>query len=262
MEEIIYIISKIGYDGIEIWGYHLKKYEASLSRLRKLLNYRNLEVPMISPYFDFTGRYQNWCRSIEEGKKFISFAVELNCPLIRCFTGKVSSEFATEKQWKACIEGIKYLAEIAKKNNITLAIETHLNTLADKDDSIMRLLTEINTDNVKLNLDFYNLYEISPDNFSPKKLIEKFYPYIVHIHAKNAILSKGKISPFWYVMDKKVSLENIRYLSAGDLDYNSIIKMLIDKNYQGYISIECFETRRNPIRVAEDELKYIRSLNK
>ncbi|NVM52547.1 MAG: sugar phosphate isomerase/epimerase [Candidatus Helarchaeota archaeon] len=258
LEDMIFIISELGYDGIEIWGDHLKGYETSLEKIKKLLYWKNLEVSMISPYFDFTGSTQKWNSSILTARKFIQFAKELDCSLIRCFTGKVSSEFATKRQWKRCIDGIKYIAQIAKKDNITLAIEIHPNTLMDTNDSTMRLLEEVDEDNVKLNLDFYNMWEM--DQISPLKLLDKLYPWVVHIHAKNAVLSKGRISPFWYVMDKGRDLLGIRNLSKGDLDYDLILKELINKGYDKYISIECFETRRFPLRVAKEEIIYFRRI--
>lgn len=259
LRDIIFIISEIGYDGIEIWGEHLKGYETALERLRKTLIHCNIEVSMLSPYFDFTGTYKKWWKSIEEGKKFIHFAKELNCSLIRCFTGKVPSEFATEKQFKSAVEGIRYLAKIAKEENITLAIETHPNTLADTVKSTLKLIETINMENVKVNLDFYNLWEI--ERVDPLVALDQLFDHTVNIHAKNACIQGGRISPFHYVMDKKRRLTQIRYLKdGGDLDYDKIIYKLLEKGYKYYFAVETFETERHPIRVAKDELFYLRNL--
>lgn len=96
------------------------------------------------------------------------------------------------------------------------------------------------------------------ERISPLELLDKLYPWVVHIHAKNAVLSKGRISPFGYVMDKSRDLPSIRYLSNGDLNYEMIFRELLKRNYKNYISIECFETRRSPLRVAKDEIKLFR----
>lgn len=258
LEDILFIISELGYDGVEIWSKHLEKYEASLDKIKNILKWQNLEVNMISPYFDFTRSYKKWYESIENAKKYICIAKELGCPLIRCFTGKVPSEFATEKQWNGCVEGIKYISRVAKKEGITIAIETHPSTLADTISSTLKLIEKINEENVKINLDFYNLYEV--DNTDPLTAIEKLYPYVVNIHAKNAVLSEGRISPFRYVLGKNHMLKNIRYLSCGDLNYNLVLEELVKRGYNGYISIECFETRRSPLRVAKDEIKWFRQV--
>lgn len=260
LEDILFMIKELGYDGVEIWSKHLEEYEPSLDKIKNILKWQKLQVNMISPYFDFTGSYKKWYESIENAKKFICIAKELGCSLVRCFTGKVPSEFATEKQWCSCVEGIRYIAQVAKKEGVTIAIETHPSTLADTISSTLKLLNDINEENVKINLDFYNLYEV--ERADPLTVIEKLFPYVVNIHAKNAVLSEGRISPFRYVMGKNYMLKNIRYLSCGDLDYSLILKELYKKGYNEFISIECFETRRSPLRVAKDEIKWFRKIMK
>jgi len=256
LEDMIFIISKLGYDGIEIWGRHLKGHETSLRKIREILEKRKIEVSMLSPYFDFTNNRHRWIKSIEEAKRMIAFARELNSPLIRCFSGQIGSEYATRKQWENGVEGIKHFAELAKKEGITIAIETHPNTLADTTTSILKLLEEINMENVRINLDFYNMWETEQKD--PIEILDMLYPYTVHIHAKNADLLKGKVSPFNYVMDKNRDLESIKSLERGDLNYKVILKELLKMGYKDYISVECFETKRSPLCVAEEEILFIK----
>ena len=255
LEDMIFIISKLGYDGIEIWGKHLIGSETSLKDLSNFIAARKLNVSMISPYFNFTDSQKKWIRSIEEAQKNLAFAVELNCPLIRCFTGEVGSKWATKKQWENAVLGIREIANSAQKDGITIAIETHCDTLADTTTSCIKLLEAVNMKNVGLILDFYNLWEVEPQN--PLEILDILYPYSVHIHAKNAILSRGKVSPFRYVMDETRVLDSIRLLGNGDLEYTEILRELIKRDYNGYFSIECFETERNILWVAEEELRYI-----
>ena len=258
LEDLIFILSKLGYDGIEIWGPHLNGYETSLDKISRILEQRGLKVCSLSPYFNFTDSYAKWVSSIAEAEKFIAFAIELGCPFIRCFTGEVGSKWATEKQWDDGVSGIREIAGLAKKAGITIAIETHPNTLADTIPASLKLLHDIGMENVKFILDFYNLWEI--DQKDPLEVLEELYPYTVHIHAKNADLGRGKISPFRYVMDANRALDSVRPLDNGDLDYKAILTELVRRKYQGYLSIECFETERNPLWVAEEELIYIKKV--
>ncbi|MDI6735842.1 MAG: sugar phosphate isomerase/epimerase [bacterium] len=256
LEDMIFIISKLGYNGIEIWGNHLRGYETSLGKIRKILKERKLKVSMISPHFDFTNNYRRWTKSIEDAKKFIAFSVELNCPLIRCFTGQIGSEYATRSQWENGVKGIRHLAELAQKEGITIGIETHPNTLADTTIAVLKLLDEIKMENVKIILDFYNMWETEKKD--PIDVLNLLYSHTVHIHAKNADVRKGKISPFNYVIDKNRKLESIRPLGKGDLNYKIILKELLKRGYKSYISVECFETERNPLWVAEEEILFIK----
>jgi len=258
LEDMIFIISKLGYDGIEIWGKHLKGYETSLREVRKILKKRKIEVSMISPYFDFTNNRHRWIKSIEEVKRNIAFAVELNCSLIRCFSGQIGSRYVTQRQWENGVEGIRHVAELAKKEGITIAIETHPNTLADTTSSTLKLIEEVNMENIKINLDFYNMWETEQKD--PIEVLDILYSSTVHIHAKNADLRKGRVSPFSYVMDKNRDLEAIRPLKSGDLNYKLILKEISKRGYKNYISVECFETQRSPLWVAEEEILFIKEI--
>jgi hypothetical protein len=44
----------------------------------------------------------------------------------------------------------------------------------------------------------------------PLTAIEKLYSYIVNIHAKNAVLSEGRINQFHYVLGKKSYVEKYK----------------------------------------------------
>lgn len=260
LEDIIFIIGELGYDSVEIWGEHIKGYETSCLKLHNLAKHKGLEVSMISPYFDFTSSSKEWNRSVINADKYIKIADALNCSYIRCFTGNVPSDLATEEQWDSCVRGIRKITQKirGKGLDIKLAIENHINTLADTPEAIERLLEEVDDENVGLALDFYNMWEIN--KMSPLELLDRFYSSTVHIHAKNAVLSEGNICSFRYVMDEDRELPAIRTLDAGDLDYEEIFAELQRRNYSNHVSIECFETERSPLLIAEEERDYFYDL--
>ncbi len=261
IEEMIYIVGMLGYDGIEIWREHLKGYETALDSLGEQLNHFNLEVPMISPYFDFTSTKSKWDKSVILGEQSLQLAKVMNCSLIRCFTGQVGSDFVTEKQRNACVDALQILADKGRDLGIKLAIETHIDTLADKVHSTKQLIEDINRENVGINLDIFNLYE-NENGMSIMEMINELYPMTIHVHAKNAEKNVGRISPFNFVMQKGRRVGGIRNLNEGDLNYDKIIFDLLKRDYSSYFSVECFETMRNPIRVAKDEIEYLRKAKK
>jgi len=254
---MIHVVAMLGYDGIEIWGKHLWGYETKLDSIKKLLDSSGIEVAMISPYFDFTSSKERWRKSILDFDKYLHIANCLDCNLIRCFTGKVGSDFATAKEWNSCIEGLEIIAEKAMKFSVKIAIETHIHTLADRKDSIKKLLDNLRSGNVGLTLDLYNLFEIGEN---PYHLVDDFNHDIFHFHFKNAEKKLGTISPFNYVLEKNREIIGIRNLFSGDLDYRLIMNQIRALEYKGFISIECFETRRNPLRFAKDEISFLRNI--
>lgn len=259
LEDMIHVVAMLGYDGIEIWGNHLCGYETKLDSIKKLLESSGLEVAMISPYFDFTSSKERWRKSIIDFETNLHIARRLDCKLIRCFTGKVGSDFASKKEWSSCIEGLKIIAEKADLFSVKIAIETHINTLADRKTAIKKLLEEVSSENIGLTLDIYNMFEIGEN---PYQLVDEFNSDIFHFHFKNAERNLGTISPFNYVLEKNREIVGIRNLFSGDLDYRRILKQLIALKYKGFISVECFETRRNPIRFAKDEISFLRETMK
>jgi sugar phosphate isomerase/epimerase len=256
LDDMVHIVRLLGYDGIEIWAEHLKPYEGAISSLAMLLKHASLEVPIVSPYFDFTSTELRWRQSIEDAKKYIAIASEIGCGMIRCFTGSVGSRLVSRDGWARCVEGIRVAADQASRAGVEIAIETHVNTLADGVASTKKLVQDVGMKNVGLVLDFYNLYELE-ERFSPLRAIEALYENTFHIHAKNGKKRLGPISPFNYVMTE-CPVDGIRTLADGVVDYGEIFRELQSREYERYVSIECFESRRNPIRSALDDLSYAR----
>jgi 3-dehydroshikimate dehydratase len=154
------------------------------------------------------------------------------------------------------------MADDAAEYDVTLCVENHANTLADTPESTEKLLTEVGRDNVGLILDFTNFWEV--EETPPLALIDRFYPWIKHIHAKNAEMFDSDISPYRYVMEEGHDLvqedAGIRTLADGELDYVEILEDLDRRDFDKFFSIECFETRRSPLRVAKDELEYCQNV--
>ncbi len=244
IEEIISQTAKLGYKGIEIFGEHLRKYLAAggeLASLRELAAGYGLSIPVISPYFNFTGSDEEYRRSFELAKEFIGYAVRLGCPVIRTFVSNVGSARATPRQWKRCISVLREICGIAAQKDIIFALETHPGQLMDSTEMTLRLLREVDASNLKVLLDIWHLFNEGGDD--PLGALEKLFPYVVHIHAKNMVRSKEGA--------KVVSL------SKGDMDYDLFFRRLREKDYKGFISIEWFGDK--PWEAAEHEINYLSS---
>ena len=241
IEEIIPEISSIGYDGIEIWGNHLEDFlsrhknePSSLREIKKLTQDNNLSIPMISPYFNLTGNKEEWEKSIKEAKRFIEFARILGSPLIRGFTGEVSSKEASEEQRASCIKGYIKICEMAMEKEISIALETHGGNLIDTSSTTLRLIKEVDRKNLKVNLDIYNLFMVGEN---PLQALDKLWDYTVHFHLKN--MKNGKAC----------------YLDEGEMDYGPILKELNLRRFNGFLSIEWFGD--NPWEAARQEISYL-----
>lgn len=239
LPEIIPGVSGLGYDAIEIWVNHIKK--PLLPRIKEALERVALPVSMISPYFDFTSSPQTSKRSLKHAEEVIGWADHLGAPLIRAFTGLTGSAKATGAQKKACVAALKETAAMAKDANITIALETHPATLTDNIEATLDLLAAVAAPNVKLNLDIYHFWEIYHD---PLLVLEKLFPQVVHVHAKNARLSPEEQleqpHPFLHDRQARQEFRGITYMEDGLMDYRPFLRELAARGFQGYISVEWF----------------------
>lgn len=257
LSEIIPRLSHFGYDGLELWANHLSGGLSQAQEIRKRLDGFGLEIPMISPYFDFTGSQDKWVKSLESAEKFIELAGVLKAPLIRVFTGVVGSKEATEIQWRNCVKGLKIVAQMTAGKGISLALETHPSTLVDNTESTLMLLERVGAQNLRVNLDIYHLWEVHRD---PLKVLDALYPHVAHIHAKNAFFSRviqGR-DPHPFLHDRQAAQEfqGIAQLKAGEMDYKPFLEELVKREFPGFISIEWFGD--NIFETAERELAYLR----
>ncbi|TET54968.1 MAG: sugar phosphate isomerase/epimerase [Actinobacteria bacterium] len=256
--EILSLLSKMGYQGIELWANHVNN-GANLKEIKEQLQEYNLSVPMVSPYFDFTAGKQKWEQSIETAKHFVEIASFLETPLIRAFTGIVGSHEATSAQQEDCVRGLKEVCSIAKDSNISIALETHPSTLVDNVNSTLNIIAKVGAQNLKVNLDIYHMFEVHKD---PLLALDSLYPHMAHVHAKNAIIKpeereKAK-HPLLHDPQPKADFVGIKSLAEGEMDYKPFINNLLQKNYGLYVSVEWFGT--NPEEAALKDLKYLKEL--
>lgn len=249
--ELIKQVADAGYDGIELWYPHVIR--CSKNELQDALQKNNIEACMISPYLNLTGSPAQWKKSILIAEDTINRAKQLGCHFLRCFTGRLGSNHAEAKHWKDAVSGIQIIADLAKAQNISVAIETHPNTLADSYEAICQLLAEVNKDNVGIIFDFYNLWEIEHDKIY--EYFENLYPKTYHLHLKNAKTGSLQESPFPLVLNKDANLDNICYLKDGDINYTQIWNYLVSNCFNGYLSVEWFG--RDIEAAAIHERKYL-----
>jgi sugar phosphate isomerase/epimerase len=149
--------------------------------------------------------------------------------VLRIFSGWPEAYEDKEKLWPAMVDCIRECERTAKEMGIVLALEPHndggfLPTAVDT----LRLIKEINSEWVKINLDTGNYQD--PDNY---KAIEDTIIYAPHIHAKVHHIS-----------------DDARELV---FDFDKIFSILKKTNYRGFLSLE-FEGQDF---FGQDELKYI-----
>jgi len=205
---------KVG--GIDIIADHLPKTDKkSLLEYKKMATDLQLTVACLSPGNNFgKSKAEERKKEVEAVAKWLDIGYTLGAPVLRIFSGWPWPVEDKEKLWPAMADCIKECIKPAQEAGIVLAIEPHndggfLSTAVDT----LRLIKEINSEWVKINLDTGNYHD--PDNY---KAIEATIAYAPHIHAKCHHIS-----------------DDCREL---EFDYDKIFTIFKKSGYRGFVSLE------------------------
>ena len=144
-QEVINVTASCGLDGIE-WGgdIHVPHGDVPAAHeVRKMTTQAGLKVAAYGSYY-FAGG--------SDGPPFegvLESAVALGAPVIRIWAGKKGSADAGEDDRRAVVEDSQRIADQAASVGVDLAYEFHTNTLTDTADSALRLMENVDRDNVK-----------------------------------------------------------------------------------------------------------------
>jgi 3-dehydroshikimate dehydratase len=252
IEDILKISVQIGLDGVEVWDQHIEDYlhrHGSIDGLVNLLNSYQLSIPSISAYTYFSKSEEERAESIRLLNRALELAVRLDCPRVRTFAGHFSSEKVTFIEWDQMIQDLKECLKTADTTGVNVALEIHNNTFADRIESIDAILTEINHPRLSLIFDGFNLFI---ENINQMEAFHHFYPWIDHVHLKNY---------YWDHEDWDRSIP--RAIFSGDMDHESLVRELMKRKYEGFISLEYFgEKKVSCIRDSLQQLERLGLSNK
>jgi len=139
-EEIISNVEQAALDGIE-WGGDIHVPHGDVARAKEVKRHTHEAGVQVAAY----GSYYRVGVSEESGLSFKSVlesAIALEAPLIRVWPGDTGSADADDAFRNQVVEDALRIADMAAKENISIAYEWHVNTLTDTFDSAMTLLQE------------------------------------------------------------------------------------------------------------------------
>jgi len=159
-------------------------------------------------------------KNLDEAKRFIDLAQEIECPFIRVFP----NDFLKERDKNATMElmagGLLTLAQYAKDSNVSVLMESH-GDLVNIDD-LEKVLKAAEHPHAGMIWDVVNMWSITKEPVA--QVFERLRKYIRHTHIKDA----------------KVSGKDVQYvlLGKGDVPIFEAIDLLAKSNYKGFYSFE------------------------
>lgn len=158
---------------------------------------------------------------------------------------KHGSFIAVEEQWKWAVDGYRILGELAGRLGFVFAFETHMCYLNDTMQSTMRLVNEIDSPAIGVNIDYGNLVYFGGCP-SIIEALEMAGDRLFYIHLKNSVgIDGGGRIPSG--------------LAQGDINNRELLKALRQKKYTGPICIEIPRAGDREWYAAEDRT-YLKKL--
>ena len=194
MEKILEFAIKNQYDGIEFRGIQrqldlTKCAEFStienILATKKRVGESGLKIVDLGSscelhHTDMAMRTKN----LDEGKKFIDLADQLNCPNIRVFPNKIPKDDQRKAIIDTIVQGLIELGDYAKGTKVRVLMESHgdaVNTM-----ELQKMMEDAGRANVGLVWDVVNMWSVTKE--PPAQVYQALKKYIYYTHIKDADL--------------------------------------------------------------------------
>lgn len=228
---------KFGFEGIEIRGLQdeidiLKSPVFSKSNRKaskRLAEDHGVKIVNLNPSAnlhetDTAKRKAN----IDEAKRYIDLAAELNTPFVRVFPDKFAFKDNKQKSLDLISQGLHELSEYCKGTGVKTLLDSHGDLVWSED--IKGVLTKQDRNTTGLIWDYFNMHLQTKEFVSV--MVKNVSPFIDFVQIKDGLF-----------------LENETYKyelpGNGEVPVSAILKELDQINYEGFISLE-WEKRWHP----------------
>ena len=231
IEKVIDEASTLGLAGVDVLHRQMESEELSyLNKLKRHAFSKGVALISLSIHQDFVSPDEaERQEAIKHTKHCIDLAYQMGIPSIRLNSGRWNTiesfdelmanrgveaplaGYTEDDAFRWCIDSIKQCLPYAEEKGVLLALENHWG-LTSTPEGLLRIRKAIDSPWLSILLDTGNFLE------DPYDKLAQVAPYASFVQAKT-YYGGGE----WYTLD---------------LDYERIIQLLRDANYQGYISIE------------------------
>ena len=259
LTDSIKIISKIGYDGIEIVldepHAFLPLQKNEITKIKESLLKNNLLVSNLNANTvlgwknDFNGekfepslsnsnqKLRSW--RIDYTKQAIDLAHILNSESI-CITSGLDTVENTNQCFQLFQDSLMQIGEYAEKKNVLIGIEYEPYLLVDNSKKVWKLLSG-DLKNIGLNFDTCHA-EVTKENLS--KIISSFGKKIFHTH----------------ISDCKNNVHFHLIPGLGDINFKEMYNSLNKIGYDKYLTAELYPYSDNPEEAASKAFIYLKNL--
>jgi sugar phosphate isomerase/epimerase len=228
--QIVNFASANKYDGIEIRGIKREldlpkcpefNSQQNILASRKMMEDKGLKFSDLGSsaqmhHLDKTERQKN----LDEAKRFIDLAQQLNCPYVRVFPNDFQKGQDKNVTIDIIVKSLLELGDYSKRANVTVVMETHGEVVQTED--LEKIMKGAAHPHVGLVWDIVNMWSVTKE--PPQQVYEGLKKYIRHTHIKDMAVVNGK--------------EKYTLLGRGETPIFEAIDILYKNNYKGYFSFE------------------------
>jgi len=163
---------------------------------------------------------------VEDIKRLITYSKDVNVSIVALFSG---GDPRRREHWSQLVDLTRLIVDFAEESDIILAIENMPQLLVNDEDSLLRLVKEVDSKNLKINFDPKNLNMLGRDVL---EAVRKLKGEICHTHAGDSVPGGGE---FGKAPDGRWI---IPVIGKGTIPYPEYVRALKDAGYDDWMVIE------------------------
>ncbi|MHC4247992.1 MAG: sugar phosphate isomerase/epimerase family protein [Planctomycetota bacterium] len=194
-----------------------------LDRTRALISDSGLEVAGLSSSVRFVSQTgADLEKMLDEGRRYIALAKELECGVVRVFGGGFDAAKKTVADARAeIVSGLKELAPAAREAGVVIALETHDNWTST--DTMRPIFEELDSPAVAALWDVNHPFRFAGE--PPETTWANIGPWVRYTHFKDSVV--GEDGKYHYTLQ-----------GEGTLPMREIVDVLAGGGYDGWLTLE------------------------
>jgi inosose dehydratase len=264
IEEGIRTTARFGFHGIEPFRQHIVKYLDQPQALKKQLDDAGISLVTCSNGGGMTVDFIDPAKisqTIEDHVRLArDFITAFGCRHFKINLGRRPGTAPTLEQLKAMAATLNELGKQTARLGLRLAPHPHIWSPMEREQELRTVLALTDPKLVYLVTDTAHL---TLGGMDPVQIIREFYPRIAAIHFKDTDRKYRGFKGPTPTRDEHAKVNLYKNLGAGGVDFPAIFKLLGERKYQGWITLDLDPPRPGEGSIDENleiNRKYLREV--
>lgn len=168
-------------------------------------------------------------------RELCQLARDLDCRLVRVFTGFASAAASFDQQWAWCVGALRECARRAADFGVTIGVQNHHDTAVHYE-SLFDLLQEIGEPNCRA---MFDAWAPALQGTDLAAAVKKLAPYIVHTTVADYVRRpRFRYQPSLVNYVRETDAVRAVPMGEGFIDYRGFFQALKEVGYDGYVAYE------------------------